>query len=141
MKNVIVTLSVLIIWLFAFTCCSDETPLTTIESATQMLGTQAWKIQNVTIDDVDRTSSFSGLTLEFSSQEYTTTNGHVVWPESGEWSFTNDTAKTILRSDGVVITVDQISDHALILSLNWDQNTLSGRINSIKGHHKFTFAK
>ncbi len=57
------------------------------------------------VDDVDHTVLYENLTLTFTDTHYTTTNGANVWPASGEWNFTDDSGTTILRSDGVIITV------------------------------------
>lgn|SRR6478736_1421424 len=141
MKKITSALFILISCFSVITRCSDDKTPTGRESATRLLTNHAWEIQKVTIDDVDRTSVFNRLTLKFTDSHYTTTNGHVVWPESGEWSFSDNNANTILRGDGVTLFIDEITDHSLTLSLDWQENTFNGRIHSIKGRHTFTFIR
>lgn len=95
--------------------------------------------KTVTVDGADKLSLFTGMTLNFSATNFTSTNGAPVWPASGTWTFNSD--KTFLtRGDGVVVFVDNITEPSLGLSLSWSKTTVGG------GHaesvaHVFTLGK
>jgi hypothetical protein len=109
---------------------------------TQKLIANTWKLSSVQVDAVDQTSLFTGMTLKFTATNYTTTNGGVVWPASGTWTFTDDTAKKIKRNDNLEIAITEITDASLKLTLSWTAGTFgSGRVASVAGTHVFTFAK
>jgi hypothetical protein len=111
------------------------------EIVKSQLTSSTWTLQSVTVDGVDQTSVYQGLTLKFTETTYTTTKGGLVWPASGTWSFTDDTATTIKRDDGTEIKTEA-TDTSLRLTLTWAKTTLgSGRIGSVKGLHVFTFKK
>jgi hypothetical protein len=132
-----------ILSLFALSSCgsSGSTPSAT-EIATNQLRANTWRINTVTVDGVDQTSLFSGMTLSFTATNYTTTNGKVVWPASGMWSFTDDTAKKIKRSDNLEVSIVDVTTTTLKLSLTWATGTLgTGRIESVAGNHVFSFVK
>lgn len=102
----------------------------------------SWKVQTVSVDAVDQTTLYKNLTLSFTDAGYSTTNGANVWPASGTWSFTNDTAKGMLRSDGITITITEATSTKLVLALNWANKTIGpGRVESVSGAHVFTFTK
>ncbi len=101
-----------------------------------------WKVQSVTVSAVDQTALYKNLTLSFTDTGFTTTNGANVWPASGTWSFTDDTAKTMLRSDGVTITITEATSTKLVLAFSWANKTIGpGRVESVSGAHVFTFSK
>lgn len=69
-------------------------------------------------------------------------NGSVVWPASGTWTFTDNTAKKIKRNDNLEVTITEVSATVLKLSLAWTTGTLgTGRTTSIAGNHVFSFIK
>ena len=101
-----------------------------------------WQVQTVIVDDTDQTTLYENLTLTFTDANYSTTNGGKVWPASGGWTFTDETGRTILRSDDVIITVEEVTTNTLVLSFDWDTTTIGpGRSKSIQGTHLFTFEK
>lgn len=109
--------------------------------AAALLKSGTWKIKTVTVDGADKLSLFTGMTLNFSATNFTSTNGAPVWPASGTWTFNSD--KTFLtRGDGVVVFVDNITEPSLGLSLSWSKTTVGGgRAGSVAGAHVFTFGK
>lgn len=123
-----------------FSSCKKHTP-TVKETNTKMLTSHQWKISTLKIDNTDQTSLYPGMTLTFTSDAYTSTNGTPVWPGSGTWTFSDD-GLTITRNDGLVIAVSDISDNTLVLEFDWSKTTFSGgRQSSVQGHHVFTFIK
>ena len=107
-----------------------------------ILVSTTWKLQSVTVDGTDQTDIYEGMTLKFTSLTYTTTNGMPVWKASGAWTFTNDTATSFQRDDGVEVDILLATENSLKLGLLWDKTTLgSGRLESVAGDHVFTFIK
>ena len=74
-----------------------------------------WKLTNLKVDGADHTSSFQGMTLNFTDAGYTTTNGKEVWPSTGTWQFARGSSTSITRNDGTVITIDAIADAGMTL--------------------------
>lgn len=107
-----------------------------------LLKSGTWKVSTVTITGTDQTSLFNNMTLKFTPTNYTTTNGGVVWPPSGTWNFTNDTASIIKRDDGVEIALSDVSETSFKLTFPWNKNTFgTGRVSSVAGTHVFTMVK
>lgn len=106
----------------------------------KVLQSGTWKMKAVTIDGDNANSDFTGLTVSFSASGFTSTNGAPVWPSSGTWS--KNTSDAFTRNDGLTVTIDNASNSALTLSLNWTKTTLGGgRVGSIAGEYVFTFSK
>lgn len=123
-------------------CGGGSNGPTAKEVNTQKLIANSWKLNTVTVDAVDKTVLYAGLTLKFTATNYTSTSGGVVWPASGTWSFTDEAGKTIKRSDNQEITITEISDTALKLTLTRTQGTFGpGRIESVAGVHVFSLVK
>lgn len=125
--------------------CKDkvENPKPTLnEEAMEKLTNTTWKLDRVTVDGVNQTAVYSGLTLSFTSTAFNSTNGGVVWPRSGTWAFSNDQATIFKRDDDVDVTIQEQTTQTLRLALVWETNTLkSGRVTSLAGQHVFTFVK
>ena len=133
--------SAIVISLLVLSACGDSSPSATEITANQ-LKANTWRISSVMVDATDQTALFTNMTLSFTASEYTTTNGKAVWPASGTWSFTDNTAKKIKRSDNVEVTIIEINDTSLKLSLNWATNSFGpGRVESVAGNHLFSFVK
>ena len=119
---------------------SDPQPPTQVEKVTTLLTASTWSLQSLTIDGVADATFFQGLKLTFTSSGFTAVNGAPVWPSSGTWSFTDATAQSFKRDDGTVVTIENISDSALQVSLQWTETT-TARVSSVSGKHVFTFSK
>jgi hypothetical protein len=121
----------------------DPTPeKTKAEEVTAKLTASQWKVGSVTVDGVDQSTLFKNFNITFSSTNFTTTNGGVVWPASSNWSFTDQNATGFSRSDGITVQLQEITDTSLKMSLAWSKNTFgTGRIESVKGQHVFTMGK
>jgi hypothetical protein len=101
-----------------------------------------WAVQSVIVDGVEKTSVYKDLKLTFTTTGYTTTGGGAVWPASGTWKFTDDTAKVIERNDGLLINLSEVSENKLVLGLQWSKSTLGpGRAASVAGQHVFTLLR
>lgn len=124
--------------------CGGKEPAaqTDTERVQEILTSGTWKIQSVSVDGVDRTSDFANLQVIFNSGSFTATNGKLVWPATGTWSFTNDQATAFSRSDGVSVSIVEATDIRLVVELDWTSTTYGpGRVSSVAGEHTFTFTK
>lgn len=142
-KNTMLRASAIIamVLITLLTGCKKNDAPSLLQMNTTILTSHAWKLQNLQVDNVDKTSLYTGMTLTVTSTAYSTTNGVPVWAASGTWSFT-DNGKTIERDDQVEVGVDKITDTQLVLSLAWNKTTLGGgRMSSVSGKHIFTFVK
>lgn len=135
---------------------TDPTPEPTVgEQVLSNLVASQWKVKSVTVDGSDKSSSFPGLTITFTSSattngkpssfsgSFTASNGEPVWPLSGNWTIPDIAVGSKLqRSDGIEIQLIEVTETSLKMSLPWSKNTLGpGRIESIKGQHVFTMGK
>lgn len=90
------------------------------------------------VSGVDKTGSNTGFTLTFGATNYTTQQGGVVWPATGTWKFTNDTAKALTREDGIEVAILSISENNLDISFSWNKTTFGpGRSASIPGTYRY----
>jgi len=126
-------------------CKKDDDPV--IESEMERVGRLlttggTWNLQSVTVDGVDQSGLFSGMTLSFTSNSFTASNGGLVWPSSGAWSFTDNSGQVITRGDAISVAINEISETVLRLTLTWDKTTLGpGKTNSVKGTHVFVLGR
>jgi hypothetical protein len=122
--------------------CHKDEPESPTSINGKILSSHDWKLQSLSVDGVDKTSLYSGMTLSFTTNTYSTTNGAPVWALTGTWSFPGTDATIIMRDDQTEVHVDQITQDQLVLSLTWNKNTFgSGRSSSINGRHTYTFVK
>jgi hypothetical protein len=129
-------------FLFSLTGCDEGGSVSKQEEVTAKLTAATWKVGTVTVDGVDKTSIYNGLTLKFNASGYTATNSGAVWPGSGTWNFTSEEATAIKRNDGLEISIEDATDTSLKLKLTWTKTTLStGREQSVAGTHVFSFTK
>lgn len=125
-------------------CKEKGDPLPTpsvLDETRSKLTANGWNMQGVSVDGVDQTIVYKGLAIQFGESNFTTTNGGVVWPASGTWSFVTEEGTTIKRDDGIEIKIE-FAETSLKLTLRWMKTTLGGgRLNSVKGVNVFTLVK
>lgn len=142
MKNILRTsLSVVIIAsiLFMMACGSTPGP-TAKEEATTLLTSGAWKMQSVSVDGTDQSAVYAGLVLTFTATGFSSAKGGLVWPATGSWNFKDETAKSIVRNDGLEVTLVEATTSKLALKLAWAKTTIGpGRVASVGGQNTFTF--
>jgi hypothetical protein len=125
-----------------FSGCSDDKKITRQEEVTAALTSGTWKVNTVTVDGVDKTSTYKDLSLTFTSASFTSTNGGVIWPSSGTFTFRDANATSIKRNDNLEVQIQEATTASLELGLSWTKTTLgSGRVESIGGQHVFSFTK
>ncbi|NOS94103.1 MAG: hypothetical protein HOP30_19475 [Cyclobacteriaceae bacterium] len=138
----VITLAVIMTLMVMAGCGGDSAAPSATEITTNQLKANTWRISSVMVDGVDKTSMYTNMTLTFTASGFSTMNGSVVWPASGTWTFTDNTAKKIKRNDNLEVTITEVSATVLKLSLTWTTGTLgTGRTTSIAGNHVFSFIK
>jgi hypothetical protein len=123
-------------------CKGDDDPFAAEKNRNLLVGN--WQVNNVKVKGVDKTGDFAGLILQFVPGTFQATNGEPVWPASDTWAFTDDTATSFVRGDGVVVTITTITPMSLILTLSGEVTTweaTTGRANSVSGEYVFTFTR
>jgi hypothetical protein len=118
---------------------NEDPQPTAVETALKQL-TGKWTLQSLTIDGVASTE-FSGLTITFNAPRYSSSNGEPVWPSTGMFEFTDETATALIRNDKTTVDIVELDDTHLTLSLNWSQSIEVGRSNAIGGKHVFVMTK
>ncbi len=128
--------------LINFSGCSDDKKISRKDEVTAALTSGVWKVKTVTVDAVDKTTTYKDLTLTFTTTAFTSTNGAAIWPASGTYTFTDGNATAIKRNDNLEIQIQEATTTSLKLGLNWTKTTLgSGRVESVSGTHVFSFTK
>jgi hypothetical protein len=138
----IVTSSVVITLLLQIMGCGSSDPAPSAQDAVKAkLTSGKWNMQTAQVDGVDKTATYAGLSVTFTSTSYSTTNGKALWPASGSWSFVDAAGKKVKREDGTEIDVE-VTDTSLKLSFSWTKTNLGGgRVESIAGKHVLSFTK
>jgi hypothetical protein len=138
----LVACALLVSLLTILSCSPKDNPKLETDRVRELLTAGTWNIHTVTVDDIDKTSTYAGLTLAFNSTSYFATNGGIVWMATGGWAFADQRGKLITRGDGLSVTIEKVTTTTLVLTLTWTKTTLgSGRISSLSGNHVFTFNK
>jgi hypothetical protein len=134
---------------FIMSCKSDEPTLTEEQRVTKILTENGGKwnlpaVAGVTVDGLDVTQDlFKDFSITFGEGTLTTTGTTPVWLRQDTWSFKDESATVIIRGqDSKEITISEITQDQLILTLEWEQNTFEGgRAKSIKGTYQFALEK
>lgn len=132
-----------------FGCGGDDPKPTESERVTQLLtaGSGTWtppSTGGITVDGVDVTEElFPAFSITFSNETFSTTGSSPVWLRQDTWTFKDNAAKIIIRGqDQREITLTEISESQLKLTLEWPATTTSGgRAGSLKGKHEFLLTK
>ena len=127
----------------------EPQPPTKVEEVTTLLTANggSWTpalSSGVTIDGVDVTDDlFSGFSITFRENTFTTTGTSPVWLREDTWRFKDENADVIIRGqDDKEITIREISATQLLLTLEWTVTTTEGgRQGSLKGKHEFILNK
>jgi hypothetical protein len=127
----------------AVSSCDDDDKQTDTQHALSiLLSGKPWTVESVDVDGTDKTSVYEDLQITFTENTFTTTGGGSVWPASGTWQFSDETAKIIKRGDDVLVTIDELADKKVALSLTSEETTLGeGRGKGVAGDHTFTFIR
>ena len=127
------------------TSCKDDDPSAT-ERTMKKLVAHEWTLTKATVDGTDRTSVYEGLVLRWNKkQTFSATNGGVIWPSTGTFSFTDKEGKSLLVSltnnEETQVSIETLTNTELVISFHRNESTIGqGRLTSIKGEHIFEFA-
>lgn len=110
------------------------------EAALKTLKSKTWKIKSVTVDGVDKSQDYPGMTISFSDNAVTVVKGGVVWLSQDTWQFTSAQATAIVRGDGVTVDLITLTSTSLVVRLSWSETTYGpGRMHSVAGEYIFSF--
>lgn len=129
--------------LISISCERKEVPTLSMERLNEIYLTNSpWRLERVTVDGVNQTNIYRELVLSFTRENYTSTNGRVIWPGSDTWEFVDEEKTVFRRGDGILVTIQSITIDSLVLSLEWESNSIdTGRQLAIAGNHIFEFVK
>ena len=121
-----------------FSCGSDDPAV--VESEEQVFLNQlskTWQTSSVDLDGENVTGAFEGLQLTFTKEKTIGVINPVspIWPSAGSFELikSGDTF-SIDRSDGVMITVLELTETSLIMNFNY---TAGARVSSVSGGYTF----
>lgn len=143
-NTIYVLLSSIFYSLLLVTSCKEDDPSAT-ETNLKRLAAHNWKLTKVSVDGVDKTALFTGLALQWNkNQTFGATNGGVMWPSSGTWSFNDNSGKMLVVSLNKIgdadVKIETLNEAMLVISLRWDMTIFSeGRTRSVEGDHVFEF--
>jgi len=123
-------------------CSNDEAGPTAEEKFLASLG-GTWQVSNVILDNDNVSDEFDGLALSFTEEQTFTVTNPVgnIWPASGLFELQETTGDIfdLVRDDGVVMSVDQLTENSLVISFAFD--SAPGRLKGLAGEYTFTFTK
>lgn len=148
MKILTICTAILLASFLSFVSCkSDDDPsVSELDRVTNLLVGNAtigkqWDIAKVTVDEIDYTNEFTGLTLKFMEGSVTATNGKAVFDASDSWAFTNEKATIFTTgSTGLRITIQEITNTKLVLSFTLSES-IYGKMEAVAGENIFTFTR
>jgi hypothetical protein len=133
-------LLLIIISVLLIQACKKDDPQLATDRIKSLLIDGAWTLQTALVDEVDKTSLYEGLILNFTKTSFTSVNGGVVWPSNGSWEFKDASGETIIRDDGLEIDIVTIDKSTLQITFTLVEGSLDeARQTSVAGNHVFTF--
>lgn len=129
-------------------CDDDDDPGTPVDETEvarvfSLLSASPWNVSAVTVDDLDFSSTYSGLNLSFAEGTYTSSNGGGIFSSAGTWVFASSAAEQLILDGDLEVDVLEISETSLVIGLVSTETSLGtgGRSESVSGTHVFTFTK
>lgn len=120
--------------------CDKGNDPTAEEAALKKLKSKTWQLKSVTVDGVDRSQDYAGMSIIFSDHAITAVKGGVVWRSQDTWQFTNAQATAFIRGDGVTAELITLTSASLVVRLSWNETTYGpGRVRSVAGEYIFSF--
>lgn len=129
--------------LISISCERKEVPTLSEERLNEIyLTSSPWRLERVTVDGINQTNTYRELILSFTRENYSSTNGRVIWPATDTWEFVNEGNTIFKRGDGILVTIQSITSNSMVLSLEWESTSIdTGRQLAIAGNHIFEFVK
>ncbi|MEQ8359534.1 MAG: hypothetical protein RH860_08605 [Cytophagales bacterium] len=122
----------------AIASCKNDDPNPLDQRINELKAT--WKLGSVKNDNADVTGQYAGFTLTIEGTSYSTVSGGNPWPESGTYEINSSDLNKIIRSDGTIITIDEITPTVLVLSFNYTSLS-GGRTKGVTGDFTFSLIK
>lgn len=141
MNNWIRLTGVAVSALLSFSSCDSGEADSTEQKNTNILQLGPWMVEQVLVGNKDETVTYDGMTLTFMPETYFTTNGAMVWPESGTWNFTSSDATSFERDGEIIVEIIEITKNKLVLEFPWQGTLGSGRTSSVEGNYRFSFTR
>lgn len=139
----IINTTFVIFCMFGFIACNDQDQNETEEQVfLKKLSGQEWSAMAVAVDGKDVTSSFEGLSVRFTETgTYSVANAVApIWSSAGAFELQpTPTGFSIMRDDGVLITVRALEEKHLVLSFQYTADLSGRRLHSIGGIYTFDF--
>ena len=134
--------------LFTFSNCDKNKGNEKTEAEKQLdLLAGTWNISTATLDGTDVLTDYSGMTLTLTtSKGYSTSGGDFapIWPSSGTFDFKSsggtEDLNTLVRDDGVEISISSISESNLSLAFDYAVSPPC-RAKGVCGGYVFTFTQ
>jgi hypothetical protein len=101
-----------------------------------------WRMTKADFDGKDVMASFAGLALSVSTSKAISVQNSIppMWQPSSTFILEKSGSSFALRrNDGLLISVDQVTDTKLILSFLYDAIAMGGRVGSVTGGFTFEF--
>lgn len=143
MKIIIVLCLIFASPLLLSNCGGDE--LSKEDQVTNLLSSGTWKPNSnpIKIGSDDVSELFPGFTIRFTKNQIFTTGTTPVWAREDTWKFKpGSNAQVIIRgSDSREISIVEVTNAQLKISIEWDKTSYGGRQNSLPGLYEFTLNK
>lgn len=135
----------ILLFLLPLQSCHDDSDPTPEEKYLARLSA-SWIIDEVTVDDRMVTGAFAGMELTVNNQKKFSVKNPVppIWPSNGAFTLrllSGSSEYSILRADGVEVTVVELTETNLTLQLQYVAPDTDGRIKSVSGIYEFHFVK
>jgi hypothetical protein len=141
--------------LFTYSGCGpDPKPEPSIEEVQLGKLKTTWKVSDVKLDGISKTTDYPGFTLSISgtvgatSFDYSTAGRPPLspWPSSGTWKFGTDPATQLVRDPGAGATNElpmtyTVTDTQLQITFTFARDGYTARTSNVKGVWVFTFTK
>jgi hypothetical protein len=142
-RKLVAATALLAIALLPFLGCDHDSGKPSAEKQYLQKLSSTWNLQQVRFNGTDVTSAFNGITLTLKGdQTFIVTNPvEPVWPANGTFvlkGISGASDHNILRSDGTLLQVSELSSSALKLQMPYRPN--QGRW-SVSGKYEFIFAR
>ena len=121
-------------------CDKNEPKVKTAEEKQTDLLSKTWVVDAVNFDQdfetYDRTDEWPSFELTFSNGAFTTELSSFpdVWPAAGTWSFKDGDLNTIVRGDGIEMTIN-VTESSLTMEFPYPSD--GGRVAGIDGDWRF----
>lgn len=142
MKHTAFFISILTLGTFIVSSCGGDHNEPDEENIFMNKLAQTWTLTSghVTVDGVDVTTDFAGLTITFdANKHYTTAHGvPPIWPAAGSFTLqkTTDNAYDLLRDDGLRISIQALTDRSITFTFQYTY--AGGRTTSVSGKYQFS---